>query len=168
VRFTPFNGHALPLLPDFRGQAAEWPHRGISIMTKKYSGRCACGNVTFEFNTDPTFIADCYCLDCRKASGGAMATFFAVPQEDFTVLRDTPKAFHYTAESGHGLDRDFCPDCGARLFTSNLGSFPGLVFVMFGSLDQAERIAPKLEMFTKRRPPWTHALELPQFASMPS
>jgi hypothetical protein len=30
--------------------------------------------VTFEFNTDPTFIANCHCLDCKKASGGEMAT----------------------------------------------------------------------------------------------
>jgi hypothetical protein len=30
-------------------------------------------------------------------------------------------------------------------------SFPGLVFVMLGSLDRPELIEPKLEMFTKRR-----------------
>jgi hypothetical protein len=44
-------------------------------MTRKYTGRCACGAVKFEFDTDPTFIADCYCKDCQKASGSAMATF---------------------------------------------------------------------------------------------
>ena len=53
-------------------------------MPKKHSGRCACGAITFEFDTDPTFVADCYCLDYQKASGGAMATWFAVPEEEFT------------------------------------------------------------------------------------
>jgi hypothetical protein len=137
-------------------------------MTKKYTGRCACGAVKFGFDSDPTFIVDCYCKDCQKASGGAMATFFGVPQDDFTLTSGKPKSFHYVAESGKGLARNFCPDCGARLFTNDLESFPGMVFVMIGSLDRSDGIEPKLEMFTKRRLKWTKPLDVPQFASMPS
>ena len=55
-------------------------------MTKKYTGRCACGAVKFEFDTDPTFVAVCHCLDCKKASGGEAATFFGVPEDDFTLI----------------------------------------------------------------------------------
>jgi hypothetical protein len=72
------------------------------------------------------------------------------------------------AESDKGLDRNFCPECGARLFTTNLESFPGMVFVTIGSLDRPELIEPTLEMFAKRRLKWTKPLDLPQFASMPS
>jgi hypothetical protein len=96
-----------------------------------------------------------------------MATFFGVPQDDFTVVSDQAKAHHYVAESGKGLDRNFCPDCGSRLFSTNLDSFPGLVFVMLGSLDRPELIAPKLEMFTKRRLKRNKPLDIPQFDSMP-
>ena len=39
-------------------------------MAKKYTGQCACGAVTFAFDTAPGFIADCYCKDCQRASGG--------------------------------------------------------------------------------------------------
>ncbi|WP_222615693.1 GFA family protein [Dyella telluris] len=138
------------------------------MMEKKHTGQCACGNVQFGFDGDPDFIADCYCKDCQKAGGGAMATFFAIPADDFTVTSGKPRAFHYTANSGNGLDRNFCPECGARLFTSNLEGFPGMVFVTIGSLDNAAGIAPKLEMFTSRRLPWLHALDLPQFPQMPS
>ena len=53
------------------------------------------------------------------------------------------------------------------MFTNNLDSFPGLIFVMLGSLDRPELIAPKLEMFTKRRLKWNKPLDLPQFDSMP-
>jgi len=137
-------------------------------MTKKYTAQCACGSVKFEFNADPAFIANCHCLDCKKASGGEMATFFGVRQDDFTLISGTPKAFHHIAGSGKGLDRNFCPECGARLFTSNLESFPGTVFIMLGSLDRPELIEPKLEMFTKRRLKWAKPLDLPQFDSMPS
>jgi hypothetical protein len=136
-------------------------------MAKKHTGQCACGAIRFEFDSDPTFIADCYCKDCQKASGGAMATFFGVPENDFTLLSGHPKPFHYIAESGNGLDRNFCPDCGARVFSSNLEGFPGLVFVTIGSLDNPDGIEPVLEMFTKRRLKWLKHLDVPQFASMP-
>ena len=136
-------------------------------MAKKYTARCACGAVTFEFDTDPSFIANCHCLDCKKASGGEMATFFGVPADDFTLTSGTPKAEHFIADSGKGLNRNFCPQCGSRLFTNNLESFPGTVFVMLGSLDRPDLITPQLEMFTKRRPKWLKPLDMPQFEAMP-
>jgi hypothetical protein len=137
-------------------------------MTKRYTAQCACGAIKFGFDTDPTFIADCYCKDCQKSSGGAMATFFGVPQDDFALIAGTPKSFHYLAESGKGLDRNFCPDCGSRLYSSNLESFPGMVFVTIGSLDRPDGIEPNLEIFTKRRLKWTKPLDVPQFPGMPN
>ena len=137
-------------------------------MAKKHTAQCACGAVKFEFDTDPDFIAVCHCLDCKKASGGEAATFFAVPEDDFTLLSGNPKPFPYIAQSGKRLDRNFCPECGARVFTSNLESFPKTVFVTLGSLDNREGISPKVEMFTKRRLPWATPLDVPQFDNMPS
>ena len=137
-------------------------------MDRKYTGRCACGSVRFAFDKDPDFIANCHCLDCKRASGGEVATFFAVPEKDFTVVSGTTKAFAYVANSGKKLERNFCPQCGSRLFTSRLESFPGLVFVQLGSLDHPELIAPRLEMFIMRRLDWQKPLELPQFEGMPT
>ena len=51
-------------------------------MARKHTARCACGAVKFEFNTDPTLVAVCHCLDCKKSSGGEAATFFGVPEDD--------------------------------------------------------------------------------------
>jgi len=58
-------------------------------------------------------------------------------------------------------------DCGARIFSTNLESFPGTVFVTLGSLDRPELVERMLEMFTKRRLKWEKPLDVPQFASMP-
>jgi len=137
-------------------------------MTKKHTAQCACGSIKFEFDTDPGFVAVCHCLDCKRASGGEAATFFGIPADDLTLIQGKPRPFHYIAQSGKGLDRNFCPDCGSRVFTSNLESFPGMVFIMLGSLDNSAGITPKLEMFTKRRLPWVKPLDLPQFENMPS
>jgi len=137
-------------------------------MPKKYTAQCACGAVKFAFDTDPTFVANCHCNDCKRASGGEMATFFTVPANDFDLISGQPKAFHYVANSDNGLDRNFCPDCGSRVFTSNLDGFPGAVFVHLGSLDRPDLIAPKLEMFSARRLRWNTPLDLPQFDGMPN
>lgn len=137
-------------------------------MVKKYTGQCACQAVTFEFDTDPDFIAVCHCLDCKKASGGEAATWFGVPESDFNLISGAPKSYSYIADSGKRLERNFCAECGARLFTSNLESFPGLVFIQIGSLDHPELIAPKLEMFVKRRLKWVKPLGLPEFSYMPA
>jgi hypothetical protein len=136
-------------------------------MAKKYTGQCACGAVKFEFDTDPDFIAVCHCLDCKKASGGEAATWFGVPASDFALTKGATSSFSYVADSGKKLERNFCPTCASRLYTSNLESFPGAVFVQLGSLDDPKAITPKLEMFTKRRLPWVKPLDMPQFTDMP-
>jgi hypothetical protein len=38
-------------------------------MNKKYSGHWACSQVTYGFDTEPTFIANYHCTDCKRASG---------------------------------------------------------------------------------------------------
>jgi hypothetical protein len=83
-------------------------------MAKKYRAQCACGAVKFEFDKDPDFVADCHCLDCKKASGGEMATFFAVPQDDFTLISGNPKKRHCIAESGKGRECGLPCDRQAR------------------------------------------------------
>jgi len=137
------------------------------VVAKMHQGRCACGAVTFEFDTDPDFVAICHCLDCKTASGGEAATWFAVPESDFSILSGDPVGYHYVADSGGGLDRMVCPKCHARLYTANLDNFPSTVFVQIGSLKDASSITPKLEMFTKRRLAWATPLDMPQFTDMP-
>lgn len=106
-------------------------------MSKKYTARCACGTCRFEFNTDPPFIAICHCLDCKKASGGEAATFMGVSADDFTLLSGLPKSYGYVANSGNRLYRNFCPECGARIFTDRLEGFPGMVFVQLGAIGRS-------------------------------
>lgn len=96
--------------------------------------------VRFGFDINSDFVAVCHCIDCKRASGGEAMTLLCVAEDDFTLLSGQPQAFHYTASSGNGLDRNFCPACGARLFTSNGESYPGMVFVTIGGLDNREGV----------------------------
>jgi hypothetical protein len=60
----------------------------------------------------------------RRRNGNVLA----VPEDDFTD-RGSPKKFHYTAASGKGLDRNFCPDCAPDCSPPAWRACPGLVFV---------------------------------------
>jgi len=137
-------------------------------MAKKHTARCACGAVKFEFDADPTFVAVCHCLDCKRASGGEAATFFGVPEDDFTLISGEPKAFHYVAQSGKGLDRNFCPNCGARVFSSNLEGFfrgwsssPSAAWITLRALNRCLRCSPSAVSNGRSR-------SVPQFENMPS
>ncbi len=136
-------------------------------MSKQYTGHCACGAVTYGFDTEPTFIANCHCTDCKRASGGEMATFGAVPDPDFTLFSGNTRSFSYSPNTetcaGQGLDRVFCSTCGSRVFTKKLKDLPGTVFVQAGTLDRPEWFAPKVEIFTWSRLNWAQPLDLPQF-----
>jgi hypothetical protein len=91
-------------------------------VAKKHTGQCACSAVRFEFDTAPTFVATCHCLDCKKASGGEAATFFGVPEDDFTLLSGNPKGFPYVAASGKHLGESSVRTV-AHGFTRNLEAF---------------------------------------------
>ena len=92
-------------------------------MSKKYTGHCACGQVTYGFDSEPTFNANCHCTDCKRASGGEMATIALVPDTDFTFFSGTTKSFSNGPNTetcaGKGLDRVFCTNCGSRLVRNN-------------------------------------------------
>ena len=137
-------------------------------MTEKFTGRCECGAVTYEFGNAPEFVANCYCKDCQKSSGAIMATYFSVDADDFKLLSGTPRSYPYIAASGNTLERIFCANCGTRLFQDKLSGFPIQVFVLLGSLDDPERIQPPImEIFPKFRISWRKAYDVPQYPGRP-
>jgi hypothetical protein len=131
-----------------------------------HNGGCACGAVRYSFSGGSDFVASCHCADCKRASGGEAAIFVGVADTDFAISEGEPQAFHYVAESGRGLDRNFCAACGSRLFTSSLEALPGTILVQIGSLDYPEAFEPTVEMFTRQRLSWVKKLEAAQFAAM--
>uniref|UniRef100_UPI003898F06B GFA family protein n=1 Tax=Actinoplanes oblitus TaxID=3040509 RepID=UPI003898F06B len=52
-------------------------------------------------------------------------TYFSVAADDFKLLSGNPRSYPYVAAAGNTLERNFCPDCGTRVFTDKLSGFPG-------------------------------------------
>ena len=69
------------------------------------------------------FIAVCHCLDCKKASGGEAATWFGVPEDDFTLISGATKAYSYVADSENGSE--FLRGMWRAFVHEQFGGLPG-------------------------------------------
>jgi len=137
-------------------------------MTSILEGGCACGQVRYECTAEPLFVGHCHCHDCQRAGGGQMSTVAGVPADAFRVTKGETKSFHYTGDTGKGLDRHFCANCGSRLFTKDVGAFPGVVMIAVGSLDDPSAVTPNMHIFTASAQPWASIpAGMPSFPGMP-
>lgn len=111
------------------------------------SGSCLCGNVRYKVKSDPIRIGLCHCMDCRKESGSAFATFGIWPAH----------AFEASGDVRHYEGRGFCVQCGGRVFSEPVEDE---VEIRVGSLDMAPTdIQPTYELWVKRREDWLAPLE---------
>lgn len=74
------------------------------------TGRCLCGDVSFEVTGSPKGASVCHCGQCRRQSGHVWASAH-VPKAD---LRIEGSIAWY--EASPAARRGFCPRCGAFLF----------------------------------------------------
>lgn len=105
------------------------------------TGGCLCGAVRYQVTGEPYISGLCHCTTCRKLTGSPFSATANWRSDQFAM----------TGELRTYERRQFCPDCGARLFYL----FDGGVEVFLGTLDQAPYdIKPMLEVWTIRREHW--------------
>jgi hypothetical protein len=51
----------------------------------KVSGRCHCGEITFEAEVDPAGLNICHCTDCQMLTGTAFRANVAAPAAQFMI-----------------------------------------------------------------------------------
>ena len=129
-------------------------------------GGCACGAVRYECSSDPLMAANCYCRDCQRSTGTAMASVLLVAK---TALKLAGELKHYevTGDSGNKVTRGFCPNCGSPIL-SLMSAMPDYVALKAASLDDPSLFKPMLQVFMKSAPPWAPVRDdLPQFDKQP-
>ena len=136
-------------------------------MAALITGGCACGAVRYESSGEPVFSGNCYCRDCQRSSGTAMASVLGVPKASVKILKGDAKYFEVTADSGKKISRGFCASCGTPLF-SLLEAMPDLIGIKASSLDDPSQFSPGISLFTSSAPAWAPFVEnLPKFPKMP-
>ncbi len=131
------------------------------------TGGCACGAIRYECSGDPMMALNCYCRDCQRSGGVAMASVMVMPKDNVKILKGEARFHEVVADSGKKVSRGFCANCGSPLFTK-LESFPTVLGIKAGSLDDPNQFKPGMSVYTSSAPGWAPISEgLPKFPKMP-
>jgi len=120
----------------------------------KVTGRCHCGNITFEAEIDPAQVRICHCTDCQTLSGSAFRVNVGSLPGTFRLLSGSPKTYIKTAESGNKRAHGFCPDCGTSLWATTPDPNPRSYGLRVGTLDCRTELKPTRQGWCRSALPW--------------
>ena len=117
-----------------------------------YSGKCACGDITFKFALDPMMHFMCHCTDCQVMFNGSFEGY-AISKDELSIQGDLSK-FTYSGGSGLSLHVNFCSKCSTKIYTQP-EILEGMIYVPAGLLRDQIEFKPKVEIWAGSRPSWT-------------
>jgi len=131
-----------------------------------FSGKCLCGNVSYQCHSEPKAVFNCHCEDCRRATGSVFGTNLFVPEAKVEIS-GAVSSYSHISDSGSTMTKRFCPNCGSLLFGSNSAK-PNVVSIRAGTVDQLALIKPQINLFMDKKVPSTSIDEnLKQASRMP-
>ncbi|MCB9763092.1 MAG: GFA family protein [Alphaproteobacteria bacterium] len=113
-----------------------------------HTGGCLCGAVRYRASADPVSVNHCHCVQCRKQTGAAVATWAMFRREDVT-FEGALRFFRSSARA----ERGFCPTCGSALVW-RATTDARHIDVSVGTLDHPERTPPTEHLFVRDQLPW--------------
>ncbi len=118
------------------------------------TGRCLCGEVTFEISGDLIATAVCHCDRCQRQGGSAFSVNLVVHESQLHVDGEM-KTYVETGENNDGeyVRRRFCGSCGSPI-VSEIVESNGIVAVKAGVLDEKADVLPTLEVWCVDKQPW--------------
>ncbi|HEX7871312.1 MAG TPA: GFA family protein [Sphingobium sp.] len=119
-------------------------------------GGCLCGQVRYSYAGEPLLTAVCHCRHCQKQSGSAFSVVCAVPAAAFSQTGST-RVFADVGESGQGVERHFCPDCGSPI-VSIAAALPDMILIKAGTMDGFSALTPVAEVYCDSAATWLPAL----------
>ena len=118
------------------------------------TGRCLCGNVSYELEGDLMATAVCHCEHCQRQSGGAFSTNLIANVAQLKVEGEL-KTYEDRGRTGDAVYvlRRFCGDCGSPI-VSELMEPEGLIAVKAGTLDDRSDVQPVVQLWCDDKQPW--------------
>lgn len=94
----------------------------------------------------------CWCRLCRALAAGNATVNVAFPTSAVRI-HGTLGDYVSLADSGNRMHRGFCLACGTPV-TSSAESRPHVLIVRAGALDEPDRFAPQMNIWTGSAPEW--------------
>jgi hypothetical protein len=121
----------------------------------KVTGRCHCGQISFEAEIDPAQVRICHCTDCQTLSGSAFRVNVSALPGSFALKSGTPKIYTKTADSGNKRVHAFCPDCGTPIYATSPDPDPKSYGLRVGTLDCRAELRPTRQGWCRSALPWS-------------
>lgn len=125
------------------------------------TGRCLCGQISYELSGDVIATAVCHCDHCQRQSGGAFSVNLIAMESQLAVSGELT-TFEDRGENDDAVYvyRRFCGSCGSPIYSAMIEP-AGLIAVKAGTLDEKSAVAPNVEAWCEQKQPW---VDLPGIA----
>jgi hypothetical protein len=117
-------------------------------------GGCDCGTVRYRMLTAPLIVHCCHCRWCQRESGSAFALNAVIESARLLNLGAEPDLVDTPSASRRGQAIARCPRCRVAVWSHYAGAGPVISFVRVGTLDEPDRLAPDVHIFTSSKQPW--------------
>ena len=119
-------------------------------MNMAYSGKCACGRISFEATTKALSVTWCYCITCQRQSGSPFLPFTDFDKDSISWTQE-PEVW---ASSDIG-ERYFCKQCGSTIGMRYFFE-PDRFGITVGLLDGGKQLElrPSAHIYLKDKPAW--------------
>jgi hypothetical protein len=116
------------------------------------TGKCLCGEVSYEISGNLGIFQYCHCSRCRKFTGSAHAANLIVAPEQFKWLSGEEYVGRHELEEAKHFATCFCKKCGSSL--PWMTKTQKAVVVPAGSLDSDPGIRPTQNIFWGSKACW--------------
>ena len=84
-----------------------------------FTGKCACGSVSYIVEADPMFVHCCHCSDCLRTTGSAFV-INALIETDQIVVTGPMGSVEVDSPSGGGQRIHMCANCCTMIYSNYL------------------------------------------------
>lgn len=117
-------------------------------------GGCTCRAVRYRLHGPPLFVHCCHCRWCQRETGASYALNAMIESDRVEILQGAPGIVLTPSASGKGQKIARCPTCRIALWSHYAGAGEAVSFVRVGTLDDPDRLAPDIHIFTASKQPW--------------
>ena len=117
------------------------------------AGGCTCRSVRYRLTRAPLIVHCCHCRWCQRETGSAFVLNALIESDALELESGRTELVPTPSASGKGQQIARCPLCRIALW-SHYGGFEVMSFVRVGTLDEPDRFAPDVHIYTESRQPW--------------
>src|SRR2546421_3871560 len=117
-------------------------------------GGCTCRAVRFSLTSRPLIVHCCHCRWCQRESGASFALNAVIEADRVVIEKGNLQLVDTPSNSGKGQKIARCPACFIAVYSNYAGGGEKLRFLRVGTLDEPDRLAPDIHIFTSTKQPW--------------